>query len=440
MNNSIRIFLGLACLASVSVRAADWPQWRGANRDAKAEFKAPKTWPKELTKKWNVPVGEGVATPALMGDKLYIFSRQEGNEVLRCLEVATGKELWQDKYEALGATGPASGFSGPRCSPAVANGKIVTVGVRGMISCVDASSGKKLWRKDDFQSAPMFFTAASPIIVDQLCVAQLGGRDSGAVVAYDLASGEQKWKWSGPSPAYASPVLQTIGATKIIVAQTENKLVGVNAADGKLAWEAGGSAQPGPGGPGGGPGRGMGGRDYKAATPIVEGQNVIVAGRGIKAMKVEKEGDGFATKEVWSNPEKSVQFNTPVLKSGFLYGLTPENEFFCINAQNGQTAWSAPLSPTAAPAGGGADGAAPPGGGRMRGGRGGGYGSIVDAGSVMLALTPSSELIAFQPSEKAYTEIARIKVAESQTHAHPVISGNRIVIKDKDSVTLWTIE
>jgi outer membrane protein assembly factor BamB len=440
MNNSVHTFLGLVCLASVSVYGADWPQWRGANRDARAEFKAPKTWPKELTKKWNVAVGEGVASPALVGDKLYVFSRQEGNEVLRCLDVATGKELWQDKYEALGATGPASSFSGPRSSPAVANGKVVTVGVRGIVSCLDASSGKKLWRKDDFQSAPMFFASSSPIIVDQLCVAQLGGRDSGAVAAYDLASGEQKWKWSGPSPAYASPVLQTIGAAKLIVAQTEGKLVGVNAADGKLAWEAPGDPQPGPGGPGGGPGRGGGGRDYKAATPIIDGQNIIVAGRGIKAIKVEKEGDGFATKELWSNSEKSVQFNTPVLKNGFLYGLTPDNEFFCINAQNGQTAWSAPLSPTAAPAGGGGAEGPPPGGGRGRGGRGGGYGSIVDAGSVMLALTPSSELIAFQPSDKSYTELARIKVADTQTHAYPIISGNRIVIKDKDSVTLWTIE
>src|SRR5882672_3484243 len=79
--------------------AQDWPQWRGANRDAKAaDFKAPKNWPKELTQKWKVTVGEGVATPSLVGDKLYVFSRQEGNEVIRCLNVADGKELWLEKY------------------------------------------------------------------------------------------------------------------------------------------------------------------------------------------------------------------------------------------------------------------------------------------------------------------------------------------------------
>src|SRR5438046_10307328 len=75
-------------------QAQDWPQWRGPNRDAQAAgFAAPKTWPKELTQKWKVAVGEGVSTPCLVGDKLYVFARQAGAEVTRCLEAATGKEL-----------------------------------------------------------------------------------------------------------------------------------------------------------------------------------------------------------------------------------------------------------------------------------------------------------------------------------------------------------
>jgi len=133
-----------------------------------------------------------------------------------------------------------------------------------------------------------------------------------------------------------------------------------------------------------------------------------------------------------------VQFNTPVLKGGFLYGLTAGNDLFCLNAQDGKTAWSAPLMPPAASA------EAQPEGGR-RGGRGGrmrgsGFGSIVDAGSVLLALTPASELIAFEPTAKAYTELARVKVAGSPTYAHPVISGNRIFIKDQDAVMLYAIQ
>src|SRR4051794_3653964 len=108
----------LAIITSLGVSGAfaqDWSQWRGANRDARgSDFKAPKTWPKELTQKWRVTVGEGDATPALVGDKLFVFAREQGNEVTRCLSAADGKELWQDKYESLGATAPAQQHSGPR--------------------------------------------------------------------------------------------------------------------------------------------------------------------------------------------------------------------------------------------------------------------------------------------------------------------------------------
>src|SRR5712692_2145167 len=110
MKNAHRMagaIVGCVMLLSASgVGAQDWPQWRGANRDAKAEgFKAPQTWPKELTQKWKVSVGNGVATPALVGDKLYVFSRQDKDEVIRCVNAADGKEIWQDTYEAVSAMG-----------------------------------------------------------------------------------------------------------------------------------------------------------------------------------------------------------------------------------------------------------------------------------------------------------------------------------------------
>src|SRR4051812_1523466 len=444
----------LSLLIGASALAQDWPQWRGNNRDAKAtDFKAPKTWPKELAKKWKVTVGDGVATPALVGDKLYVFARQDGNEVLRCLNAADGKEIWLEKYESLGASGPAQGFSGPRSSPTVANGKVVTVGVRGVISCFDATSGKKLWSKDDFKAWPNFFPSSSPVIVDGLVIAQLGGRDNGGVVAYDLTSGEQKWKWAGDSPGYASPTMMSVGGSKLIIAETDRRIVGITATDGKLVWETPYTVQ--------------GGRGYNASTPLVNGQTLIVSGsgRGTKAVKIEKEGDKFVAKELWTTPDKSVQFNTPVLKDGLLFGLSGNNEFFCLKAEDGKVAWSAPAPggggnmgpgrgpggtprPPAAgaipgpenqrpgPPGAGPGGPGGPGGRRGGGGGGGGgYGSIVDAGSVLIALTPSSQLVVFEPNGKEYKQLASYKVADSPTHAYPVISGNRIFIKDRDSLT-----
>ena len=118
---------GLACLFLATggiASAQDWPQWRGPNRDGKATgFNPPKTWPKELSQKWKVAVGHGDATPALVGNKLFVFARQDTDEVLRCLDAGTGKELWQDKYAVPAISGPdASVHGGPRSSPAVVDG------------------------------------------------------------------------------------------------------------------------------------------------------------------------------------------------------------------------------------------------------------------------------------------------------------------------------
>src|SRR5258708_26257720 len=105
----------LGCVLLLSATGAsgqDWPQWRGPNRDARATgFTAPKTWPKELTQKWKVKVGAAVATPALGGGKLYVFAREGREEILRCLDAATGTGLWQDKYEAQAVSGIPRGRS-----------------------------------------------------------------------------------------------------------------------------------------------------------------------------------------------------------------------------------------------------------------------------------------------------------------------------------------
>ena len=87
------VVIGASCAL-----AQDWPQWRGPNRDGKVTgFTAPPTWPQELKQKWSVNVGQGDSTPALVADKLYVFTRRGDEEVTTCLEAGTGKELWNEK-------------------------------------------------------------------------------------------------------------------------------------------------------------------------------------------------------------------------------------------------------------------------------------------------------------------------------------------------------
>jgi outer membrane protein assembly factor BamB len=235
-----------------------------------------------------------------------------------------------------------------------------------------------------------------------MVICSLGNSTNGGIVAYDLASGEQKWKWTGDGPAYASPVLATIEGVKQIVTLMDKKAVGVAATDGALLWEFPFAVQ---------------GRGYNCATPIVDGSIVYISGanRGTKALQLSKEGDKLTVKELWSNPDNAVQFSTPVLKDGFLYAVSQQGAFFCIDAKTGKTAWTA-------------------GSGRQ------GYGAMLDAGSVILALTQKSQLAVIQPNAQAYTEVASIKVAEKDTFAHPVVSGNRMYVRDTDSLALYTIE
>lgn len=405
-NRVIGVMVGCVVLIGAArVAAQDWPQWRGANRDGKvAGFTAPQTWPEALTRKWRTTVGSGDATPALVGDKLYVFARQGDDEVTLCLDAADGKERWRNKYAAQAVTGAASRHPGPRSSPAVADGKVVTLGVGGVLSCLDSAAGKVVWRKDPFPKVvPMFFTATSPIIVDQLAIAHLGGRGNGAIIAYDLASGDEKWRWDAEGPEYASPVLLTVDGTKQIVTLTEKSIVAVGVADGELLWQLPFVPQR---------------RAYNAATPIVDGQTVIYTGaaRGAKAVTVEKRGDGFVTNELWSNPELAPQFNTPVLKDGLLFGFSDRGNLYCINAKTGQTAWKDTTQ------------------------HGRGFAAMLDVGACLVALPSTSELIVFKPVESQYEELARIKVAETPTYAHPVVAGNGIFVKDQDAVTLWTVQ
>ena len=408
MKPLIRLFLLSIFFLSISVltsQAQDWPQWRGINRDGKVTgFKAPQTWPQQLNQTWKVTVGLGDATPALLNNKLYVFTRQGENELLQCLDAATGKQVWQSAgYPAVAVSGPAASHPGPRSSVTVADGKAVTVGVGGDIACFDASSGKLLWRNEDFKNAvPQFFTGMSPLISSGICYAHLGGPKSGQFIAFDLSTGAVKWKVEGEGPAYGSPVLMTIDGSKQIVFQAQTKLVSLNLTDGKQLWEF---ATP------------VGtGRVQNATSPVADQNRIYFTGlnNGVNAIEIKKEGNSFVVNRLWSNPDFSTSYSTPLLKDGFLYGLSNQNRLFCINAGSGQTAWS---DATALQ----------------------NFGSIVDAGSVIVALTSNSNFVVLKPDGQKYNQVALIKLAETPIYAHPILSGNRIYIKDSESLTLFTV-
>jgi outer membrane protein assembly factor BamB len=379
----------------VSAPAQDWPQWRGPNRDGVVHgVSVPEKWPAAPTEEWRVPVGEGAASPVVAGGSVYVFTREKDNEVVRCLDLQSGKETWRSEpYPAQFKPGPGDAFSiGPRSTPAVAGGRVFALGISGILSCLDAGTGKLLWRKD-YQ--PYYNRSGnSPLVADGLCIAHLGTGKAGGLRAFDAATGDVKWCFDHDNPASSSPILVDLAGERQVVTFTRSELLGVSFATGKLLW------------------RTRCYHDYfeNCVTPVQYRDLLIASGRmePPRAFRLEKGDRGIQARQVWQAKGIPSYMSTPVVAGDWLFGHTDQRmgQLFCLDAKTGETLWQA-------------------------GDRLGSYATVLNAGSVWLVLTNKGQLIVVKPSGTAYEPIAEYRVSDKQTWAHPVFLGDRILIKDE---------
>jgi len=404
-----RIYIVLALASQISF-AQDWPQWRGPNRDGVAiSFSAPKVWPEKLKTIWKVPIGIGHSSPVVAGRRVYLHSRQGENEVASCLDLDTGKVLWQDSYPTPYTMNPAatSHGKGPKSTPVVYNNKLYTFGITGILSCYDTVTGKVNWRKEfskQFKTtSPLYGSATSPIVHNGLVIVHVGGHDSGALTAFNAETGEVKWSWTGDGPGYASPVVFESGGLNQIVTQTQKSIAGFSSASGELLWQI----------------------PFETAyvqnivTPVVYKQTLIVSGldKGTMAIKTTKRGDKWETEQVWANADVSMYMNSPVATGDNLFGFSHKRkgQFFCLDARTGQTLWTTT-------------------------GREGDNAALIAAGQFLFLLTDNAELIVAKRDAKQFEALKKYSVADSPTWAHPVIVGNRVLIKDASTIALLSLE
>ncbi len=397
--------IAASILLTLPSSAQDWPQWRGPNRDgAVSSFREPSPWPERLNRQWSVEVGLGYATPLVVGQQLYLFTRQGDQEVMTALEAASGRVLWRASYaapfEMVSAT--ARHGAGPKSTPAYANGRLFTLGMTNIVTAFDAATGKQLWQKPATRAQPRFHTAMSPIVEGNEVIVHIGGPGDAALCALDVATGNTRWTWSGDSPAYGSPIVADLGGARQIVTFTHQYLLGMALATGELLWRR--------------PFRTP--ADTTSQTPILFRDSIIQNGRdnGVTAFRVVRRDGMWSTEDVWQTRDVSLHMTNGVVVDGVLYGLSHLNagQYFGLDLASGTVLWkSEPRQ---------AENAA-----------------MVRAGDTIFALEDDGEMIVMKASRSGMNVVRRYDVADSETWAQPAISGSRLYVKDVSNLTLWTL-
>ncbi len=393
-----------AVLVQAQAPTQDWPQWRGPRRDAIASsFKAPASWPQTLTEKWKVEVGLGYATPILVGNRVFAFSRRGENETLTALDAETGKQIWQTAYPAPFKMNPAAARhkEGPKSTPTYAAGKLFTLGMSGSVTAFDAATGKQLWQRPGSQPGPLYATGLSPLVDGSSVIVEVGDHGKGALVALDVNNGREKWNWPGDGPAYGSPIAFDVEGVHQVIVFTQENLVGVSAESGQLLWKRPFTTRS----------------TQNTITPLVYGQTVIVSGldNPVTAFRIARRNGQWVTEDVWTNPDVPMYMSNAVIVRDMLFGMTHKNsgQFFLLDPKTGKTLWtSEPRQATNA--------------------------AIVGAGDLAFALKDNAELLVGRPEAIGFQVLKTYTVADSSTWAQPVLAGNRLFVKDETKVTLFT--
>jgi len=315
-HRSVGLCLVFVIMLSVTfgAQAADWPQFLGPDRDNIAHDAKglARSWPEGGPKVlWSVPLGIGFAGPTICGDRVLLLDRQgDARDILRCFRLVDGKELWRFAYAAPGKLD----HNGSRTSPATDGELVFTIGPFGHVHAVKLSDGSKVWQANllnDWSAArPKWGVATSPLILGDLVVVAPWGRKA-ALVAYEKKTGRVAWTTPNPKGIvqdYQSPVPMTLdGKTVIVASGRRGYVIGVDARTGRQLWSYAGYPNKG----------------WNIPSPIIIDKNRVLItggyGAGSAMFRIERQGNAYATRELWKNKNMGTRIAQAVLYKGRIY-------------------------------------------------------------------------------------------------------------------------
>ncbi|MDA1272451.1 MAG: PQQ-binding-like beta-propeller repeat protein [Verrucomicrobia bacterium] len=403
---------------------------------------------------WSKAVGTGYSAPSILGGRLVLHHRLKNEEIVECLDAATGERVWRFAYESR-YVDPYGYNNGPRCSPVLTPTRCYTFGAEGKLVCLNLQTGKLVWERNtakEWEIPPAFFGVGStPILEGGFLLVMVGGQPNAGMVALDPETGKTAWEsvgernWTGQpmlgwpgertvtwqrsekQASYSTPFAVTIHGKRHVFCLMRQGLVSLDPAKGEVnfsRWF-----------------RSALNDSVNAMRPVVVDDLVFISAAyyrvGSVLLQVNPDGRGF--NESWRSPRDlrerdpqtgqptapvlEMHWSTPIYHDGYLYAFSGRNEpdarFRCVEFKTGKLMWDrdeswpphSSMTPSVY-----------------------GRGSCILADGKLIALGEGGLLGLFKPNPEKPEEICRFQVPglHYPCWAAPVLSEKRLYLRGED--------
>jgi outer membrane protein assembly factor BamB len=381
------------------LQPGDWPDFRSDHRNGGLpDIEVAGNWSKEPPSLvWRRRVGPAWSSMIVVDGHVVTQEQRGLAEAVVCYDAATGNEIWAhtdaDRFEE-----PLSG-PGPRSTPAFADGKIVAIGGRGRLNCLEAATAKLLWTQEGAVAVGQWGLATSPLIVDDLVVVFAGGKSDKSLMSYRAANGELAWARAAGETSYSSPQLVTLGGERQILIDDTLGLHSVAVESGELLWEhlsQGGGAEP-----------------MLQPHPLSDRELLVTWGSGIARLRIERYGDRWHVSKLWETTALKPGFNDFLIHEGHIFGLD-DGILCCLDAATGQRLWKK---------------------GRF------GHGQLLLFASPprLVVVSEAGEVALVAANLKQYEELGRFKAIDGKTWNHPIIASGCLFIRNAEEMACYKI-
>jgi outer membrane protein assembly factor BamB len=389
--------LAVLVLGTLTAAESDWPQFRGPNRDGlSTEGGLLTTWPEGGPNVlWRVDLGDGYSGLSVVQGRLYTMYAKGSDEYAVCLDASSGKQIWRVR---VGDSFQNMWGDGPRSTPTVHGGLVYALGARGRLYALKAEDGEQVWMKDLNEEygaePPRWGVATSPLVEGDLLLVDVGGRSGSSIVAFDKATGKQAWKSQSDKAGYSTPIAITVNGVRQVIFLTGTQMVSLSPADGSLYWRVPWKTQ----------------YDVNASTPVFVPPDKVFVSTGYDVggalFRIEA-GDGKArVEQVWKSREMKNKFSSSVFHGGYLFGFD-EKTLKCLDARTGEVKWRA---------------------------RGLGHGSLFYADGHLVVLGAEGTLVLLEANAEQYREKARAQIFDGRTWTVPTLAGGRLYVRDRNEL------